>query len=44
MREDAAGLKAQQEAEAARRAAGKMGMRIIEQQIQVRPANLPLLR
>lgn len=36
MRKDAEGLRAQQEAEAARRTAGKMGMKAIEQQMQVR--------
>lgn len=36
MREDAEGLKAQQEAETTRREAGKLGMKLIEQQMQER--------
>jgi hypothetical protein len=36
MQRDAEGLLAQQEAEAARRAAGKMGIKVVEQQMQVR--------
>jgi hypothetical protein len=35
MRQDAEGLRAKQEADAARRAAGKMGMKAIKQQMQV---------
>lgn len=42
MQQDAEGLAAQQAAEAARREAGKLGMKVLQQQMQVRIQRLVL--